>query len=169
MGRPLAQVARAVVLTGLGALAGLSALSFAACYDFTFDPATQASDASDARDARPAGDGGNASGCAAGTLTCGGDAVRGDPTILYRCAGDGGGALVAKCASGCMPADGGVAHCAIPVTPCEVGGYYCGGDKLDGDPGVLYRCGTGSVAIESERCKKGCQVAPPENDDRCVE
>jgi len=28
----------------------------------------------------------------------------------------------------------------MPAVPCKVGGFYCGGDKLDGDPGVLYTC-----------------------------
>ncbi|MDB4943940.1 MAG: hypothetical protein JWP97_3474 [Labilithrix sp.] len=127
------------------------------CFDFTYEPS----------DAGPASDAPTSAGCPAGAAVCGGAGASGDPAILYRCAGDGGASLVAKCASGCIPAGEG-ARCGIPATPCVVSGLYCGGDKLDGDPAVLYRCGTGGTAVEKERCAKGCQVAKGGTDDDCV-
>ena len=49
---------------------------------------------------------------------------------------------------------------------CVPGGFYCGGDKLDGDPQTLYKCqpnGSGTVA---KSCPNGCQVNPG-TDDAC--
>ncbi len=154
-------------------LAAFGASSLAGCYDFTYvEPAADAQ-APDARslDARAPEAGETGSGCTVGVESCGGDGLRGDPDILYRCLPDGGGALLRKCASGCVH-DAGVGlfsgRCAMPVNPCKLGGYYCGGDKLDGDPAVLYTCGTGGTAVEKERCAKGCQVMKSPNDDQCA-
>lgn len=74
--------------------------------------------------------------------SCGGDVLRDDPDVVYRGLPDGGGALARKCASGCMhdACNGLAGRCAMPAVPCKVGGFYCGGDKLDGDRGVLYTC-----------------------------
>ena len=156
----------------LSPLAAFGASSLAGCYDFTYlEPAADAQ-APDARalDARAPEAGEAGPGCTAGVESCGGDGLRGDPDILYRCLPDGGGALLRKCASGCVH-DAGVGvpgRCAMPVNPCMLGGYYCGGDKLDGDPAILYTCGTGGTAVEKERCAKGCQVMKSPNDDQCV-
>ena len=57
--------------------------------------------------------------------------------------------------------------CSTPIK-CVVGGFYCGGDKVNGDPAVLYKCtGTGFTASVSKRCANGCFVAPAGQDDRC--
>lgn len=51
-------------------------------------------------------------------------------------------------------------------TTCVVGGAYCGGDKLNGDPSTLYRCdGTNTPAV-IEQCPNGCSVVPGQ-DDAC--
>ena len=43
---------------------------------------------------------------------------------------------------------------------CFVGGLYCGGDKIGGDPGTLFRCtGTGAPAVV-RHCASGCAVHP---------
>jgi hypothetical protein len=158
-GRLRVLVALSSCLTG--ALAG--------CYDFTFDEPGPVGDA-----AMPeAGDAGGrdaADTCTVNVESCGGDGLRGDPDTLYRCLVDGGGSLVKKCASGCVrdAGTGAGGRCVMPATPCKVGGFYCGGDKLDGDPAVLYTCGTGGTAVEKERCTKGCQVAKSGLDDACV-
>ena len=155
----------------LGVLALLTtsgAAGLAGCYDFTYVEPVVAQPDAQSREAGEAAEAGSA--CAVGVESCGGDAVRGDPDTVYRCLADGGGALVRKCASGCVHDAGtGVAgRCIMPVAPCQVGGFYCGGDKLDGDPGVLYTCATGGTAVEKERCAKGCQIAKSGQDDACV-
>jgi hypothetical protein len=158
------RIAAAAAVAG-GALSALSALSaLVACYDFDFTPPAPVADA--AAEAAPPSDAGR---CTAGRAYCGGNGVRGAIDTLYRCAADGGAALVAKCASGCLR-DGGTSEsrCAMPAAPCRVGGFYCGGDKLDGDPGILYRCGTGGTPVVAERCAKGCQVEKSGSDDACV-
>lgn len=148
-----------LVLLALFAVAGL-----AGCYDFAYVEPGPDAQAADARSPEAG------AGCAVGVESCGGDAVRGDPSTVYRCLPDGGGALVRKCASGCMhdAGTGAPGRCVMPAAPCQVGGLYCGGDKLDGDPGVLYTCATGGTAVEKERCTKGCQVAKSGQDDACV-
>ena len=50
--------------------------------------------------------------------------------------------------------------------PCVPGGYYCGGDKVMGDPDVLYRCDHGDVGTPLEVCMYGCFVHANE-DDTC--
>jgi len=49
---------------------------------------------------------------------------------------------------------------------CFVGGLYCGGDKISGEPNTLYRCtGTGAPALV-RHCASGCAVHSG-NDDAC--
>ena len=48
-------------------------------------------------------------------------------------------------------------------------GHYCGGDRLYGDPGILYVCREGRVPELEEVCARGCTVAPPGTDDFCTE
>ena len=145
-------------IVALAALVGCGLGASAGCYDFTFvEPARDAGE-----DALPDG------GCVLDQLYCGGDLLRGDTESVYRCLADGGGALVKKCASGCLRDAGASARCVMPAAPCQLGGFYCGGDKLDGDPAVLYRCATGGTAEEKERCAKGCQVAKNGVDDACL-
>ena len=46
------------------------------------------------------------------------------------------------------------------------GGFYCGGDKLSGDPRTLYRCNRPSAPTVVHRCAAGCSVNPG-RDDSC--
>jgi hypothetical protein len=149
-------------------LAGLSLALFAqavsACYDFTYEER-----AADAAPPTPEGGGeGGGPSCVVGASYCGGDQVPGAADTLYRCVEDGGGTLLKKCASGCVR-DGGATgpRCNVPATPCKAGGSYCGGDKLDGDPSILYRCVAGGAPTILERCTKGCRVNSAGNDDDC--
>ncbi len=104
--------------------------------------------------------------CVAGGLYCGGDKLAGDADTLYQC--NGGGVPLARgvCASGCIVRPEDDDTCRGGGGTCVDGGFYCGGDKLDGDPSVLYRCSAG-VGVEPRRCANGCIVSPPGADDRC--
>jgi hypothetical protein len=94
-------------------------------------------------------------GCSSNGMFCGGDA-------LLRCNADGSRTFVGKCANGC------VNGACNPATPCVSGGTYCGGDKVNGDPDVLYKCGADGVATTvQEHCANGCFVAPAGSDDYC--
>jgi len=137
-------------------LAAVGVTSAAACYDFELVEPTSAPD-------RDAQDGPEPS-CVAGRSYCGGDHVIGTKDTLYRCLGDAGVELVSKCANGCV-GDAAGSACALP-SPCVVGSSYCGGDKLDGDPDVLYRCESAGPHTIVEACAKGCVVSPG-NDDVC--
>jgi hypothetical protein len=55
----------------------------------------------------------------------------------------------------------------IPGT-CKPPGYYCGNDKIPGDPNVLYQCVAGDDAKVHERCEAGCKIAPSGVDDYCI-
>ncbi len=101
--------------------------------------------------------------CTAGSLYCGGDKVAGDPKTLYQC--NGGGVPLARgvCLGECMirPADDDI--CRGTGGTCVDNSDYCGGDKLDGDPQVLYRC-SGGVGINPRLCADGCIVRPGDDD-----
>lgn len=108
-----------------------------------------------------------ASACKVDGLYCGGHGIAGPTNILHRCTAAGTGTVVAKCANGCIPsATDGADACSAP-TACVAGGSYCGGDKVNGDPDVLYRCIDGTATSIIRRCFQGCQVNPPGQDDAC--
>lgn len=104
--------------------------------------------------------------CVAGGLYCGGDKVAGDPQTLYRC--NGGGVPIARgvCEAGCIVRPTQDDVCRGAGGPCVEGGFYCGGDKLDGDPRTLYRCAAGA-GVDGRVCANGCVVAAPGQDDYC--
>ncbi|CAN5911101.1 hypothetical protein BH11MYX3_BH11MYX3_03670 [soil metagenome] len=49
---------------------------------------------------------------------------------------------------------------------CTAGAFYCGGDKLAGDPQTLYQCNGGGVPLARGVCASQCSVRPA-NDDTC--
>lgn len=53
-----------------------------------------------------------------------------------------------------------------PPGDCMAGGFYCGGDKLAGDPETLYQCNGGGVPLARGRCELGCIIRPTA-DDAC--
>ena len=53
-----------------------------------------------------------------------------------------------------------------PIDACTAGAFYCGGDKLAGDPQVLYQCNAGGVPLARGRCLAGCTTRPGK-DDQC--
>lgn len=104
--------------------------------------------------------------CVAGSFYCGGDKMAGDPDTLYQCNAGGVPLARGRCAYGCVIRPGDDDVCRGGGGTCVEGGYYCGGDKLDGDPQTLYRCqdGAGTAGVE---CADGCVVSPPGMDDAC--
>jgi hypothetical protein len=103
--------------------------------------------------------------CGAGAFYCGGDRLAGDPDTLYQC--NAGGVPIARgvCAGGCAVRPTLDDVCRGTGGTCVEGSRYCGGDKLDGDPGTLYTCRNGAGA-SPERCAVTCEVRPG-LDDLC--
>lgn len=54
---------------------------------------------------------------------------------------------------------------ALPAI-CVAGGFYCGGDKVAGDPSTLYQCNGGGVPNARGVCAQGCIVSLT-GDDGC--
>lgn len=152
------------------AVVALCALT--ACYDFHYEErgdggGSAGGDVGGApADAAP--DTARPNDCVAGGYYCGGERVAGATDTLYRCNADGPPTLLAKCANGCAISAAGKDDGCRPPTPCVAGGAYCGGDKVNGDPDVLYRCGADGKSISViRRCEKGCRINPG-NDDDCA-
>jgi|GEM_PF-1939543 len=66
-----------------------------------------------------------------------------------------------------------VEHRALSITlaapqACTAGTFYCGGDKLAGDPQTLYQCNAGGVPLARGRCRVECSVRPTD-DDACTD
>ena len=70
------------------------------------------------------------------------------------------------CTAGCVvrPADDDA--CRADGGTCIEGGFYCGGDKVEGDPQTRYTC-AGGVGVDGVECADACVVAPPGEDDYC--
>jgi len=131
------------------------------CYDYTLSDGERRSeprgDAGDA--AAPAAEeaGPSPSRCLAGGYYCGGGKVEGRTDSVYRCTAEGAGALVERCANGCLVSPAAEDDRCSPPTPCTIGGAYCGGDKVNGDPDVLYRCLANDALEVIARCPSACQ------------
>jgi hypothetical protein len=99
---------------------------------------------------------------------CGGDKVDGHPDSLYECfnADEYGpyAGFEFRCGSGCQVNPGRDDSCK-PVT-AVVGGKYCGGDKVNGDPNVLYLYKGDGKVDQISYCDHGCAVNSG-RDDSC--
>jgi len=104
--------------------------------------------------------------CVPGGFYCGGDKLTGDPGTLYRCDAPAAPTVRGVCAAGCILRPGLDDTCRGGGGTCTTGGFYCGGDKLDGDPQTLYKCQAGGTGVVSKTCPNGCQVNPG-TDDTC--
>lgn len=104
-------------------------------------------------------------GCVAGGLYCGGDKVSGNASTLYRCNGTAAPSVVEQCGNGCSVNAGTDDSCNSGGS-CVVGGLYCGGDKVSGNTGTLYRCTGGSSGTVVTQCAAGCVVFSG-RDDAC--
>lgn len=110
--------------------------------------------------------GGSSGSCVVGDAYCGGDKLSGDPNTLYRCTG-GTPTVLSHCANGCAVIPGQDDACgASSGGGCIAGGLYCGGDKVSGNAGTLYRCNGSAAPTVVEQCAAGCQVNPG-SDDAC--
>jgi 3D (Asp-Asp-Asp) domain-containing protein len=106
--------------------------------------------------------------CAADGFVCGGDAVTGDPRMLYRCH-DGHMTFERLCRWGCRQSRSGAADACNPRPPapyCADEGLHCGGDRVDGEPGSLYRCVDHGLLFE-RACSGGCVVDADGVADAC--
>ncbi len=159
------------VNVGRGWVSATAALLLAAgCYSFALpDAADGGADAGPAEAGPPTDAGRDADAgarCIEGGYYCGGEKLAGASDTLYRCNADGRGTLVAKCANGCAVGAPGKDDTCRPPTPCTAGGTYCGGDKVNGEPDVLYRCNADQTISVVKRCTSGCQVNAG-TDDTC--
>jgi hypothetical protein len=104
--------------------------------------------------------------CTAGAYYCGGDKLAGDPDTLYQC--NGGGVPLARgtCVNGCTVRPTQDDTCDAGPDTCKEGGFYCGGDKVAGDPQSRYRC-SGGVGVDRMVCPDGCVIAQAGDDDFC--
>ena len=53
---------------------------------------------------------------------------------------------------------------------CNEGGFYCGGERLPGNPTALYRCNADGAGVLTQQCATACVLAPthqPRKDDAC--
>lgn len=104
--------------------------------------------------------------CEAGAFYCGGDKLAGDASTLYQCNGGGVPLARGKCLHGCTVTPTVDDACDAGPDACKNGGFYCGGDKLAGDPQSLYRCSAGA-GVDRMVCADGCVIAPAGSDDHC--
>lgn len=105
--------------------------------------------------------------CQDASFYCGGDQVAGDPATLYQC--DAGAVPQARgrCLNGCTINPAADDTCAAGPDTCVEGGFYCGGNKLVGDPRSRYRC-MGGVGTAPQVCANGCEIKPAGFDDACL-
>jgi hypothetical protein len=108
----------------------------------------------------------NTGDCIPGGLYCGGDKLDGVPDRLYRCNASGVPTSRGECLAGCVVRADADDQCRAHNAPCVEGGFYCGGDKVVGDPQTLYRCDAGAP-VKVETCTQACVVMPPGMDDEC--
>lgn len=151
---------RAVAARTLAASCGFAAAAVG-CWDFDYVAPSETADAT--ADAGPSDAGVP---CVTGGYYCGGERIAGDPRSLYRCNQDGSGTLTTTCATSCIVAPVGSDDKCSPPPACFVTGRYCGGDKVNGDPNVLYRCNDGGAPSVIQRCPNGCQINK-NDDDAC--
>lgn len=104
--------------------------------------------------------------CQAGAYYCGGDKLPGDPGVLYQCNGGGVPLARGRCANGCLVRPTQDDLCDAGPATCIDGGFYCGGDKVLGDPQSLYTCSAGAGTARMV-CANGCVIEPSPNDDHC--
>lgn len=101
--------------------------------------------------------------CVDGEHVCAGEALPGVADTLYECNQGGVPLARGRCTAGCIERADGDDVCRADGGACVEGGFYCGGDKLDGDPRTLYTC-QGGRGVDGSECPDGCQVRPGRDD-----
>jgi hypothetical protein len=102
--------------------------------------------------------------CKLDSLYCGGDKLTGDPDTLYRCNDTATPTPRGACPNGCLVQPGQDDTCKAGGAACIAGDFYCGGDKLAGDPQVLYRCNGSGAPTVSMQCPTACLVRAGQDD-----
>lgn len=95
--------------------------------------------------------------------------IPGDATIEVGivAAGKQSGVVLGTGAASTDLEPGGRATLAIVLAPpdvCVASSFYCGGDKLSGDPNTLYQCNGGGVPLARGKCEFGCVITPADDD-----
>jgi hypothetical protein len=103
--------------------------------------------------------------CTAGARYCGGDKLAGMADTLYECNGGGVPLARGECAGGCITVPSHDDACAAVGGTCKENSFYCGGDKVIGDPRALYRC-TDGAGVLVMTCATACDVNDSA-DDSC--
>ena len=151
-----------------GAIRGRHIDVYVGTQPFVFNGETAVFVASESHQPNDPGPGAASSACAHEALVCGGDGVDGDAQMLYRCH-EGHLSFARACTWGCQWGHGGADDACKPRPPmafCADDGLFCGGDRVDGRPGVLYRCASHGLRVE-EICGSGCAVDPDGVADGC--
>ena len=103
------------------------------------------------------------SSCNSAGWYCGNDGLNKDPNVNYFC--DSAGGSVTKhddCKTTCVTMPSGYNDECTSQGDCSgLHGYYCGGDKIEGDSSTLYLC------LNGASCSNGCKVASSGYDDYC--
>ncbi len=106
--------------------------------------------------------------CPRAGFTCGGNGIAGEPSILYECK-SGHITFARSCLWGCQAGHGGADDACKPRPPnafCAGDGFFCGGDRVEGAPGALYRCADHGLRLDTV-CERGCAVEPDGLGDHC--
>jgi len=88
--------------------------------------------------------------------------------MLFRCH-DGHATMERSCPSGCRHAPGNADDACLPRagTPyCSTDGWFCGGDRVDGEEDALYHCVDHALQLEAV-CDRGCGIDPDGVADGC--
>lgn len=106
--------------------------------------------------------------CRAAGWYCGNDGLNKDPNVNYFCDSSGGSVTKEdKCATTCVTEPSGYNDQCTSEGNCSgLHGYYCGGDKVDGDSNTLFLCLNGENS-GATYCSNGCHVANSGYDDYC--
>jgi 3D (Asp-Asp-Asp) domain-containing protein len=99
---------------------------------------------------------------------CGAPATSGEAQMLLECTGDHL-TFARACTWGCQPGRGGADDACKPRPPnafCAADGFFCGGDRVEGAGGVLYRCADHALRVDTV-CERGCAVDADGIGDHC--
>lgn len=106
--------------------------------------------------------------CVREGLVCGGEGLPGERNLLYQCR-QGRITFSRACVAGCQRGRGNADDACKPRPPmgyCSTDGWFCGGDRVDGDPNALHHCVDHGLHLEAV-CPQGCAIDPDGLADRC--
>jgi 3D (Asp-Asp-Asp) domain-containing protein len=150
-----------------GAIVGNHIDVYVGTQPFVFNGETSVFVTSTPRAPTDAGPSGADVACARDALVCG-DAIGTSNRMLFQCH-DGRASFARSCPSGCRRGNGNADDACMPRAPtpyCSNDGWYCGGDRVDGIDGALYRCTDHALVLEAI-CAEGCAIDPDGIADGC--